>query len=322
MSSRSTICAERGTARVLVAALSVAALGGAGCSEVRGRKLVQEGNELYRRGKYAEAVATFKQAESLVPNLPTLWLNEGYTCRQLIAPGARDADSKRAVACALAAFKRFGELRPRDPRAEQLTVQTLFDADEFPALEAMFLARSHRDPGDLDAAIGLQQVYYKWGKWPQALEWSKRAAAMRAGDAQAQYGVGTFIWQLLASKGGGPEIAQYDPRPRLPPEIADAGPSVTRKMKKPPEPVAPPPPPVGPGDFAASVRAELADQGIGYLEKALALRPRYPEAMTYLALIYRQKSFAFFAEPAKWQAAVDEASRWQQKALAARGGKS
>ena len=67
---------------------------------------------------------------------------------------------------------------------------------------------------------GLQEVYYKWGKWPQALEWSTRAATLRPNDAEAQYGVGTFIWQILASHGGGPDMAAYDPRPRPPPEDA------------------------------------------------------------------------------------------------------
>jgi tetratricopeptide (TPR) repeat protein len=315
------ICVSRRARGAVVAALIVLA---GGCSEVRGRKRIQEGNELYRKGKYAEAVASFEEAEALVPGLPTLWLNKGYTCRQLIAPGARDPESQRAVACALGAFKRLAELKPNDPRADQLTIQTLFDADDFAALEKMFVARNQAAPDDLDVVLGLQQVYYKWGKWPQALAWSKRAAALRATDAQAQYAVGTFIWQLLSSKGGGAEAALYDPRPRVSPEeIPAPGKAVRRKVKSaPPEPVAPPPPAVGPNDFVASVRAELADEGIACLEKALALRPRYPEAMTYLGLLYRQKSFAFFADPAQWQAAVDEANRWQQKALEARGGKS
>ena len=36
--------------------------------------------------------------------------------------------------------------------------------------------------------------------------------------------------------------------------------------------------------------------------------------MSYLNLLYRQKSFAYFAEPAKWQAAVDRANAWQERA--------
>src|SRR4051794_23279959 len=236
MSCRSTTCAR--AAAVALAALAVL-LGG--CTEVRGRKLIQEANELYKRGKYGEAVALFQQAEALVPNLPTLWLNKGYTCRQLIAPGARDEESGRAVTCALDAFKRFGELRPRDPRADQLTVQTLFDADRFAPLETLFLERNRRTPADVEVVLGLQQVYYKWGKWPQALEWSERAATLRSREAEAQYGVATFIWQVLSSKGGGAEMAAYDPRPRPADEIPDAVAPVKRKGHgKPPEP--PPPP--------------------------------------------------------------------------------
>ena len=70
---------------------------GGGCTQVRGRKRIQEANELYRRGKYTEAVALYEEAEGLVPDLPTLWLNKGYTCRQLIAPGGKDAESRRAA---------------------------------------------------------------------------------------------------------------------------------------------------------------------------------------------------------------------------------
>jgi tetratricopeptide (TPR) repeat protein len=332
------------SARLAIATLALASAG-AGCADVRGRKLIQEGNDLYKRGRYLEAVALYGQAEALVPELPTLWLNKGYTCRQLIAPGAKDPESQRAVACALAAFKRLAELRPGDARADQLMVETMFDADDLHGLEVIFLERNRKAPEDVDVVRGLQQVYYKWGKWPLALNWSKRAAALRAGDAQAQYGVGTFIWQILSSKGGGAEMAAYDPRPRLPPEdaetpeIAKASPSVKGHMGKdkgngkgkgkdknqpaaPPVPVAPPPPPIALNDITGALRVELCADGIRYLERAVALRPRYPDALTYLSLLYRQKSFAYFGDVPRWQAAVDRSNEWQRRANEARGGKS
>jgi tetratricopeptide (TPR) repeat protein len=293
----------------------------AGCSEVRGRKKIQEANELYKRGRYQEAVAAFEAAEALAPNLPTLWLNEGYTCRQLIAPGGHDPESRRAADCALRAFRRLHELTPKDPRAEQLIVQTWFDVDDFPTLETTFLERYRRAPGDYEVVHGLQEVYYKWGKWPQALEWSTRAAALRPNDAQAHYGVGSFIWQVLAGHGGGPDMAAYDPRPRPAPDD-DAG---AHRPKRPGEPeVIPPPPPpaVAASDVTGKTRVDLADQAIAHLEKAIALRPHYADAMTYLALVWRQKSYGLFAEPAAWQQAVDRANEWQRRALAERTGKS
>jgi tetratricopeptide (TPR) repeat protein len=302
-----------------------------GCSEVRGRKKIQEANELYKRGRYHEAVSAFEAAEALVPELPTLWLNKGYTCRQLIAPGGRDPESRRAADCALAAFRRLAELAPKDPRAEQLTVQTWFDTDDFATLEKTFLARHRDTPDDYDVIHGLQEVYYKWGKWPQALEWSTRAAKLRPNDAEAQYGVGTFIWQVLAAHGGGPDMAAYDPRPRPAPDddpAAGAAPRRSKEKKRkggddqPTMIPPPPPPPAAPGDVTGQTRVELADRAIAHLEKAIALRPQYGDAMTYLALVWRQRSFALFADPTAWQQAVDRGNEWQKRAAAARAGKS
>jgi tetratricopeptide (TPR) repeat protein len=298
MNSRFSSCAS-------ALALAIALL--PACTQVRGRKRIQDANELYRRGKYSEAIALYKEAETFVPELPTLWLNEGYTCRQLIAPGGKDPASRRAADCALAAFKRLGEVAPRDGRAAELTLQTWFDTGDYADLEAHYLARHRQAPSDLDAVHGLQDVYFRSGKWREALEWSKQAAALRPDDAEAQYGVGTFVWQILSSHGGGAPMAGYSPWP----QSASAETTTT---------VAPPS--FGADDVTAEARVALADQGIASLEKALARRPRYPEAMTYLALLWRQKSFAFFADPIAWQGAVDEADNWQVKAAEARAGKS
>src|SRR4029079_1937348 len=99
--------------------------------------------------------------------------------------------------CALAAFGKLRQLAPSDPRGGQLYVQTLFDANEVAELERIFLAQNQaaqaRGTVDLDAATGLQQVYFKQGKWAQALSWARKAADARPGDADAQYRLGAFI---------------------------------------------------------------------------------------------------------------------------------
>src|SRR5436190_18337562 len=152
-----------------------------------------------------------------------------------------------------------------------------------------------------------------------AQEWSTRAAALRPNDAETQYGVGTFIWQILAGHGGGPDMAGYDPRPRPAPDDAPPPPKQKkqRQSNQPDEPALvppPPPPPAAPGDITGKTRVELADQAIAHLEKALALRPHHADAMTYLAQVWRQKSYGLFAEPAAWQQAVDRATEWQKRA--------
>ena len=201
-------------------------------------------------------------------------------------------------------------------------MQTWFDTDDFATLEKTFLERNRRAPDDYDVVHGLQEVYYKWGKWPQALEWSTRAAKLRPHDAEAQYGVGTFIWQILAAHGGGPDMAAYDPRPRPAPEDSPPVPRKAKRKGSPDEPemVAPPPPPAAaPDDITGQARVDLADKAIAHLEKAVALRPHYGDALTYLGLVWRQKSFGLFADPAAWQQAVDRANEWQTRALRGAG---
>ena len=283
--------------RLAIPILLVLTAASAGCRELRGRHKVREGNHLYRDGRYPEAMTAYRQAEALIPGFWLLWLNEGLTCRQMMTPGARNDANEIAVRCALDAFSRMKQLRPQDARGDQLYVQTLFDADRFDELARMYGDRVRAKPDDLAAINALVQVYTRWNRPDEALRWSERRAALQPKDAEAQLAVSVLVWNQLFQKGGGAEAAAFDPRP-------DAG--------KPKQHKSPPPP--GLGDIVGPRRAELADVGITYAERALALRPRYREALTYLGLLHRQKSFAYLAEPDKWQTCVDAAERWRREA--------
>jgi len=266
-----------------------------GCSELRGRHHAREGNKLYLEGDYAGAVREYDVAEPLVPTLAAVALNKGLACRQLMVPGAKTAGNDRSVDCALAAFKRMSEIAPNDPRGDQLYEQTLFDADRFETLAQRYKHQLDGQPNNLAAINGLVQAYSRWDHWEEALKWAKRRADVSSHDAEAQYSVGVFIWNRLFQKGGNGEKGTYNPRA---------------------EPKQPPPP-FGEGDIVGDQRVQLADEGIRYLQRALAIRPSYRDAMNYLNLLYRQKSFAFFDRPDDWKAANDAADQWRQQAMKA-----
>lgn len=266
-----------------------------GCSELRARQRAREGNRHFQAGDYRAAVQAYAASEQLYP-LPVVALNKGLACRQLLVPGAKSAENERAVECALQAFTRLKQLSPKDARADQLYQQTLFDADRFEQLAQLFQAQLARSPDDPAAINALVQVYSRWGRWDEALHWVEERANRRPADAEAQYAVGVFIYNRLFEKGGGTEKSSFDPRPT-------------------PEPK--PAPVFASGDITGAQRVALAEQGIARLKRALALRPDYADALTYLGLLYRQQSFAYFDQPAAWQVAVDAAESYRQKALAA-----
>jgi tetratricopeptide (TPR) repeat protein len=266
-----------------------------GCSELRARSHARAGNELYRAGDYAAAVKEFNEAERLHPALPVVALNKGLTCRQLMTPGSRSTENERAIRCALDAFKHLRTLSPGDPRAERLYVQTLFDADRFEQLAELYGAQLRKDPSDLAAINGLIQVYSRWGRKDEVLRYMVEKADRHPDDADAQYAVGAFLYAQLAERGGGNDKATFDPRTATPGTV---------------------PPLFGVDDITGARRVQLADQGIAYLRRALAKRPGFREANVFLNLIYRQRSFAYFDRPAEWQASVDAAELYRDKAKA------
>ncbi|HET9954387.1 MAG TPA: hypothetical protein VFQ61_07780 [Polyangiaceae bacterium] len=277
---------------------SIIAIGAlSGCSELRARSTAREGNEQYRDGNYAAAAQKYEAAQQLHPDIPVILFNRGLACRQLMVPGAKTKESEQGVNCALDAFKRLQAVNPKDERAEQLYIQTLFDADRFETLAAMYEKRLQENPKDSSSINGLIQVYSRWNKPEEALRWTMRRADSIPSDAEAQYSVGVYIWNQLFMRGGGVDKQSFDPRP---------DPNNPKVLKIPPA--------FASTDVAGPERIKLADQAIQYLEKALTIRPSYKDAMVYLNLVYRQKAFAYFDQPQEWQKLIDTAETWRKKA--------
>lgn len=274
----------------------------AGCSELQARHHAREGNELFRAGDYAGAVQKYETAEQLFPEgLHVVELNKGLACRQLMVPGAKGPEQDRAVDCALGAFKRMQELRPEDPRGDQLYVQTLFDADRFDTLIAMYEAKLKTDQNDLQAINSLINVHSRADHWAEALKWSIKRADLQAQDAEAQYTVGVMIYNRLFQKGGA-DKGTYDPRP-----------DPNARPKDPPKT----PPPFNMGDIMGSERIRLSDLGIKYMTQAIELRPNYREAMGFMSLLYRQKSLGYLDKPTEWELCINTAEEWRGKAVQA-----
>jgi len=206
------------------------------------------------------------------------------------------------VQCAVDAFTRMRDLNPQDQRGPALYLQTLFDAERFDTLAEMYRSRAAHNPADEEAINGLIQVYSRWtGHMNDALTWYRKKADLKATDPEAQYAVGVYVWQQLFAKGGGADKAGFDPRPQ------------------PGQKKAPPAPLFAADDIFGQKRVDLADAGLKYLDRAVALRPSYSEAMAYLNLLLRQRSFAFFDQPAEWQKSVDKATEWRDKMALATG---
>jgi tetratricopeptide (TPR) repeat protein len=270
-----------------------------GCSELQARRHARTGNAHFQQGDYSGAVREYELADEIHPGLHVVSFNRGLACRQLMVPGAKSAEQDRVVDCALAAFQRTKELRPDDPRGEQLYVQTLFDADRYDTLVAMYEEQLKKDANDLVAINSLIAVHSRADHWADALRWSMKRADIEAKDAEAQYTVGVMIYNRLYQKGGA-DKSSYDPRP---------DPNLDPKDQPPKTP-----PPFTVGDIIGSDRVKMAELAVQYLNRAIALRPNYREAMVFMGLVYRQQAFAYLDKPTEWELCNKTAEEWRLKA--------
>jgi tetratricopeptide (TPR) repeat protein len=285
-----------GRAGVTVALLLVTT----GCSELQARHHARAGNGHFLSGDYAGAVREYEIAEQTYPSgLFVVQLNKGLACQHLMVPGAKGPEQDRAVDCALNAFTKMKELRADDPRGEQLYVQTLFDADRFDTLIAMYEGQLKGDPNNMAAINSLINVHSRADHWGEALKWSMKRADIESKDAEAQYTVGVMIYNRLFQKGGADKAA-YDPRP---------DPNADPK-KDPPKT----PPPFTLGDLMGAERVRVADLGIKYMNRALELRPTYKEAMGFMSLLWRQRAFGYLDKPVDWEVCINTAEEWRGKA--------
>jgi tetratricopeptide (TPR) repeat protein len=291
---------SRGVSRVHVALLIVLGSSAAACSELQARRHARSGNTHYREGDYAGAVREYEESERYYDGLQVVALNKGLACRQMMVPGAKSADNDKAVDCALQAFQRAKDITPTDARGDALYVQTLFDADRFDTLAKMYEGQLAKNDKDLGAINGLITVYSRSNDWRKTIEWTARRADIESHDAEAHYGVGVLIHNLLFQKGGS-DKAGFDPRP---------DPNLDPK-KAPPKV----PPPFGEQDIVGEERIKLSDQGIAYLEKAIEIRPEYKEAFVYINLLYRQKTLAYLDNWQEWEKNLLLAESWRNKAL-------
>jgi tetratricopeptide (TPR) repeat protein len=181
----------------LVAALVA---GGAGCSKLKARDLLNRGVQAYKDGQFDAAIEDFKQAKDLDPHLVVarLYLATAYATQYI--PGAPSDDNNRLGQQAIQEFQEV--------------------------LQA--------DPSNLSAIDGIGSLLYNMGANPfdpKVLEESKsyhqKHIQLKPEDPESYYWIGVVDW-TLAFKGNKDMRADYNARAKKPVKDLDPMPEALR----------------------------------------------------------------------------------------------
>ena len=191
--------------------------------------------------------------------------------------------AKTYLATALAQNIVPGETTPENMKTAQQAI-------------AIYQEVLNKNPNDVNSLKRIAGIYYNVNDFDQAKVWQKKVLAVDPKDPEAAYTIGAIDWnkahedllKLLMGVG-----------------LNDDGKGNVKAPKK-------------VMDQFKQQDADIQEEGMKYLNQALANRPTYDNAMAYLNLMYRIKANIDFGNAGDVKDDLAQADQWVAKALSTR----
>ena len=161
---------------------------------------------------------------------------------------------------------------------------------------SMFQEVLAKEPNDVNSLKQIAGIYFSIKKFDEAKEYQKKVLAVDPKDPEAAYTVGVINW-TLAHENTLTALAAAN--------LNDDGEGNVKAPKKVLQEIK-------------EKNAPLVEEGLQYLNQALANRTNYDEAMSYLNLLYRRKADVDYNDPAQVKADVAAAKEWSSKSMGTR----
>lgn len=153
-----------------------------------------------------------------------------------------------------------------------------------------------KDPSDVNSLKQIAGIYFNIKKLNEAKEWQKKVLAVDPKDPEAAYTVGVIDWTLAH---------ENTLKALVPVGVNDDGEGNVKAPKKVMEQIK-------------EENTPLVNEGLEYLNQAVANRPNYDDAMAYLNLTYRRKADIDYGNPDAVKQDVAQAKEWSSKAMGTR----
>jgi tetratricopeptide (TPR) repeat protein len=303
----------------MLAWLAVAGLTVAGCSQFGGlkaQKHFKDANALYQQQDYRKAAAEYEGAVKANPDLNAAYFYLG-NCYDNLYKVARRGESvndsylDEAVKNYQLSIERLASAT--DEPSKQLrkrsmqylaAVYATDKKNEPEKAEPVVKQLIAMDPKDTSNYVGLAKIYEDAGQVDKAEEVLKQAEAAAPNDV----GIITQLAEFYNRKGDAFETAmsKYEQVTTLEPTNPQTFYNVALRYEE-----------VVRKDYRlnAAKKGEYLKKGVEAIDKALAIRPDYFEALTYKNLLLRQQALLERNGSPKQKQLIEEADRLRNRAI-------
>ncbi|HXZ33791.1 MAG TPA: tetratricopeptide repeat protein [Terriglobales bacterium] len=159
-----------------------------------------------------------------------------------------------------------------------------------------------RDPKNINSIKGIAYLYLQMKKFEDAKTYYRKALEMDPNDPEAYYSIGVIDWTQCYQ----PRMEERAKLGLKPEEMLDAKNKDQKKLC----------------EELKQKNSPIIQDGIDVLNKALALRENYDDAMAYMNLMYREKADTECDDPAARASDLKTADEWVDKTMAAKKAKA
>jgi tetratricopeptide (TPR) repeat protein len=301
----------------LLVALAIETLFAFGCGRVLAKAAYQDGNKFYREENYKRAVEKYEAAIQNDPNMIEAYFYLGSSRQALYRPGKDTPENKGHLEAAIAGYKKVLELSGANPEiARKVKANSLgalvgiYSEDPYKDFEA---SRGYAetlvkdDPNDVRNLYAMANLFEKFGHVDEAEGAYVKAAQLNPNDAKACSALASFynkpLWDWKA---------RFDEAVTTLERCASLAPTDPGGWQK-----------VSAFYWDKAYRDpllddkkkdEYADKGLEAVNKALAIKADYFEAVIYKGLLFRVKA-AVARNPAERMRYLDDAQDFQKQGL-------
>jgi len=282
-----------------------------GCSQVgvlKGQMALKDANQLYQRQDYKGSAAKYEEAIAANPELGDAYFYLGNSYDNQYRPARRgEATNDQLIEKAIANYKLAVERAPT-PIVKQRALQFLVNAygpeklndpsQQEPILRQMI----EMDPSDPNNYFVLAGVYEQNGDYEQAEQLLVKAREVRPNDPAVYTTLAAYYnRQGEFDKTMEALHARAEKEPNNPEAFYIISTYYWDKANK---------------DFTVPQpqRVKFVQEGYKAVDKAIQLKPDYPEALTYKGLLLRQEAL-LIKDPARQQELVKEADSYRDRAV-------
>jgi tetratricopeptide (TPR) repeat protein len=294
-------------AAVLVAGLGVAF---AGCSQVEGLKAkmaFKDANSLYQQQDYRKAAEKYEEALAADPDLTAAYFFLGNSYDNLYKPGRRgEAPNDELLTKAIDNYKKAAE-QEQDPKIKKLALEYLVAAygpdkmNDPTQAEPMVQRMIELDPKDPANYFALAKIYEDTGNYEQAEETLIKAREARPNDPAVYMQLaGYYNRQGEFDKTIEALEARTQQEPNNPEAFYTIATYYWDKAYR---------------DFRLpeADKKKYVDSGVAAVDKAIALKNDYMEALVYKNLLLRLQA-NLEKNPQRQQALLKEADQLRDRA--------